>query len=306
VAHAPDGARSLKSGGWSSDNDILTPTHNLHVNGLSELATEMMAVANMDKVILKNMPFDVAVGLDQWRRPGKLQPVLITVQIQPLSGLEAAAARDDVNLTLDYGKLYKKVAASLRQAEPTAFTSAQALITHLADLMPECAVLEIELILPKAFPQRTGGLVYQFQTDKSQYRPGIPTLALTVKQLACTCIVGVNPPERIHKQTVYIDISVPILLAADALENMPTPAPTDIHDMVQVVQDRVEQASSYQTIEALASAVAQLVTMSYGYTLAKVRIEKPSAIATIEAAAVEITRSRTFFENKDFWKVKLP
>jgi FolB domain-containing protein len=265
-----------------------------------------MAVANMDKVILKNMPFDVAVGLDQWRRPGKLQPVLITVSIQPRSSLEAAAARDDVNLTLDYGKLYKKISASMRQAEPTAFSSAQALLGHLAELVPECALLEIELILPKAFPQRTGGIAYQFQTDKSQYQPGIPSLALTVKQLACTCIVGVNPPERIHKQTVYIDISVPILLAVDALENMSTSSATDIHDMVQEVQNRVEQGSSYQTIEALATAVAQIVTMSYGYTLAKIRIDKPSAIATIEAAAVEITRSRTFFENKDFWKVKLP
>jgi dihydroneopterin aldolase len=64
--------------------------------------------------------------------------------------------------------------------------------------------------------------------------------------------------------------------------------------------------SAYQTVEALATAVAQLVTMEYNYTMAKVRVEKPSAIATIGYAAVEVTRSRTFFENKDFWKVKRP
>lgn len=66
------------------------------------------------------------------------------------------------------------------------------------------------------------------------------------------------------------------------------------------------EGSSYLTVEALATAVAQIVTMNYSHTMAKVRIEKPSAIATIEAAAVEVTRSRSFFENKDFWKVKLP
>lgn len=66
------------------------------------------------------------------------------------------------------------------------------------------------------------------------------------------------------------------------------------------------EGSSYLTVEALATAVAQIVTMTYGHTMAKIRVEKPSAIATIEAAAVEITRSRSFFENKDFWKVKLP
>lgn len=66
------------------------------------------------------------------------------------------------------------------------------------------------------------------------------------------------------------------------------------------------EGSSYLTVESLATAVAQIVTMGYGYTMVKIRVEKPSAIATIEAAAVEITRSRSFFENKDFWKVKLP
>lgn len=64
--------------------------------------------------------------------------------------------------------------------------------------------------------------------------------------------------------------------------------------------------STYHTVEALATAVAQIVTMNYGHTVAKVTIEKPSAIATISSAGVEITRSKTFFENKDFWKVKVP
>jgi len=46
--------------------------------------------------------------------------------------------------------------------------------------------------------------------------------------------------------------------------------------------------------------------MNHGHSMAKILVEKPSAIATIDAAAVEITRSRSFFENKDFWKVKRP
>lgn len=66
------------------------------------------------------------------------------------------------------------------------------------------------------------------------------------------------------------------------------------------------QGSSYQTIEALATAIAQIVTINYGYSLAKVRIEKPYAYPVIAATSVELTRTRTFFENKDFWKVKLP
>jgi dihydroneopterin aldolase len=68
---------------------------------------------------------------------------------------------------------------------------------------------------------------------------------------------------------------------------------------------RVE-GSSYQTLEALATAVAQVITMDHGQPIVTVLVEKPSAIATIETAAIQITRSRAFFENKDFWKVKRP
>ena len=259
----------------------------------------------MDKVILKNMPFDLPVGLDAWRRFHKPQPVLITMEIQPTSTLEPAAAKDDVSLSLDYGKLYKRIFESFKELDPEAFPTARALISHLVGLVHDCGLLDIEILLPKALPQRNGGVLYRFQVDKSGLEINTSSLALTVKQIACDCIIGVNPHERIYKQTVYVDISVPILnpsVGINALEDHYTAA---LHDMVQTVWERVEN-STYYTIEALATAVAQIVTVNYGHTVAKIRIDKPSAIATIEAPAVEITRSKTFFENKDFWKVKLP
>jgi len=264
-----------------------------------------MSISIMDKVILKNMPFDLAVGLDQWRRFHKPQPVLITIEAQPLSTLESAATKDDVNLSMDYGKLYKKISSSLKEAEPDALPTIRALISHLVDLVPDCGVLDIEILLPKALPQSTGGVLYRYQVDKSEIQVDTSSLALTIKQIACHCIVGVNPHERLYKQTVYVDISVPMVdpaIGVGALEEHYTAA---LHDMVLIVWERVE-GSAYYTIEALATAVAQIVTVNFGHTVAKVRIDKPSAIATIEAAGVEVTRSKTFFENKDFWKVKLP
>jgi FolB domain-containing protein len=259
----------------------------------------------MDKVILKNMPFEIAVGLDQWRRFHKPQPILITLEAQPISTLEPAAAKDDVSLSMDYGKLYKRVSESFREADPEAFPTVRALIAQLVELVPDCGLLDIEILLPKALPQSTGGVLYRYQVDKSELAIDTSNLALTIKQIACNCIIGVNPHERIYKQTVYVDISVPMIdpaVGVGALEEHYTAA---LHDMVQTVWERVE-GSSYHTIEALATAVAQIVTVNYAHTVAKIRIDKPSAITTIDAAAIEITRSKTFFENKDFWKVKLP
>lgn len=66
------------------------------------------------------------------------------------------------------------------------------------------------------------------------------------------------------------------------------------------------EGSAYQTVEALGTAVAQVVTMDHNQPIVTVLVEKPSAIATIDTAAIQLTRARTFFENKDFWKVKRP
>src|ERR1700760_673963 len=96
-----------------------------------------MSTIIMDKVILKNMPFNIAVGLDQWRRFHKAQPVLITLEVQPTSTLEPAAAKDDVRLSMDYGKLYKRISASFKEADVEAFPTVHALIAHLVDLVPD-------------------------------------------------------------------------------------------------------------------------------------------------------------------------
>ncbi|KAI1616844.1 Dihydroneopterin aldolase-domain-containing protein [Exophiala viscosa] len=256
----------------------------------------------MDKVILKNLKFDLAVGLDAWRRFGKPQPVSITVEVVPTSNLEAAAAQDNVNLSLDYGKLYKTLAGNLTNGE---YPTIHVLISSLAEMMPDYAFLDIDIHFPKALLLVTGGVLYRLQVDNST--PGVttPSLTLDIKQIACACIIGVNPHERLYKQSLFIDVSIPIITTA--LGPKPTEAhyTAELHDMVQEIVEKVD-GSSYHTIEALASAVAQIVTLNYGHTVAKVRIEKPNAIATIEASAVEITRSKTFFENKDFWKVKKP
>merc|ERR1712000_166016 len=257
----------------------------------------------MDKVILKNLKFDLAVGFDAWRRYGKPQPVSITVEIHPRSNLEAAAAQDDVNLSLDYGKLYKSISGSLTNSG--AYPTIHVLISQLAQFVPEYAFLDMDILFPKALLQVNGGVLYRLQVDNST--PGLitPNLTLDIKGITCSCIIGVNPHERLYKQSLSIDISIPVITTALGPEPTEEHYTAELHDMVEEVIDRVK-GSSYHTIEALASAVAQIVTMNYSHTVAKVRIEKPSAIATIEAAAIEITRSKTFFENKDFWKVKRP
>ena len=60
------------------------------------------------------------------------------------------------------------------------------------------------------------------------------------------------------------------------------------------------EGSAYQTVEALATAIAQTVTIDYDIEAVTVRVEKPSAIASIDAAGVQLRRTASFFRKKDF------
>jgi dihydroneopterin aldolase len=53
--------------------------------------------------------------------------------------------------------------------------------------------------------------------------------------------------------------------------------------------------TSYQTVEALATFIARIATMEFGNDTVTVLVEKPSALAFVERAGVQLTRSRSFF-----------
>jgi dihydroneopterin aldolase len=57
--------------------------------------------------------------------------------------------------------------------------------------------------------------------------------------------------------------------------------------------------TSFQTVEALATFIARIVTVDFGNERVTVRVEKPSALAFVERSGIEITRSQAFFESHE-------
>ncbi|RMZ76048.1 hypothetical protein DV737_g4995, partial [Chaetothyriales sp. CBS 132003] len=255
----------------------------------------------MDTVILRDLRYDLAVGLDAWQRPRKPQPVRLTITIQPSSNFEAAALHDDVSMTLDYGKLFKKVHTTIKDKQ---YGNVQALMLDLASVIDGYKLLTVDIVLPKALLRVNDGLAYRLRIDRSVPDTFHATWSLAVQKIACVCIVGVNAHERQHKQTLFLDLALPTNQPLDPNIDVTAVSDGGLHDMVAKLVERVE-GSSYLTLEALATAVAQLVTVEYGQPIVTVSVEKPNAIATIGASVIQITRARPFFEeNKDFWKIK--
>jgi len=160
----------------------------------------------MDVVFLRNLCFELPVGADAWNRRGKAQPVRVSLEVGSAFAIEMAAAGDDVSKALDYGKLYKMVCGKLTSPHAS-FRD----IHQLADAVRTCVAsnveVRMEITLPKGSLRAERGLKYvRWEEFKDAYV--LPRETLTIAGIRCSCIIGVNPHERLEKQNVIIDIEL--------------------------------------------------------------------------------------------------
>lgn len=268
-----------------------------------------MSSTAVDQVFLKGLKFETVVGPDAWHRSTKSQPIEVDIVLTPTNGLDAAAQDDNVSYTIDYGKLYKQLVASVSKQS---FENVHHLSQVIRASLPEARAFGVHVRLPKGVLAADGGVTFGWESHAS-VSDGIAEVMQTmiIKGIACRCIIGVNPHERVEKQKLEVSIHVqgvenrlsPAILAGvsmDTVSDLSTPA---YQAVANSVVERVE-GSSYETVEALATAICQLVTINHGFDNARVTIDKPYAIAGVFAAGVTIGRSKAYFENKDFWKIK--
>jgi len=113
---------------------------------------------------------------------------------------------------------------------------------------------------------------------------------IRIKNINVDILIGINPEEKINKQSVIINA----LLVTDCRK---AAGSDDIADAVDysVIHDRIiEHAYSthYGLIETLAENVASICLENKAVSECTVSIDKPEALEFAESVSVEITRSR--------------
>ncbi|KAL4800459.1 Dihydroneopterin aldolase-domain-containing protein [Aspergillus venezuelensis] len=296
----------------------------------------------LDTVRLRNIQLPLPVGPDAWHRPSKPQPCTASLKLTYASAV-AAAEKDDVSLSIDYGKLYRRLESGLKAfngqgqndddirgiagvvagvglglLEETAAGVRRMGHTHththgagqatgpiaIDDVYGRC---EVQLGLPKAVLRADGGLHYRSSTvwgyksnntadesARSERYPVVVEEEFRIEGIKAYCILGVNSHERVEKQAVVtrLEFSGPGGKLAWAEQVVQT-----YQRMVREVAERVE-ATSFQTVESLATFIARIATVEFGNERVTVRVEKPSALAFVEGSGVEVTRSLKFFRER--------
>lgn len=111
-----------------------------------------------------------------------------------------------------------------------------------------------------------------------------------VRDLACRCILGINPEEREKTQDVVINV----VLYADLRRACATDDINDTVDYKGIKQQILQMAegSSFYLVERLAEEVARIALGDPRVRRVEVSIDKPGALRFARSVAVAITRER--------------
>lgn len=111
-----------------------------------------------------------------------------------------------------------------------------------------------------------------------------------IRNLKQNILVGINPEERIHKQPVYVNVTMDVDCAKACKSD-------SIEDAVDysVIHDKIVDhlnSSHYDLIETLAESISEICLSDERVISCTVSIDKPQALQHAESVAVEIFRNK--------------
>ncbi|KAF5326068.1 hypothetical protein D9611_000704 [Ephemerocybe angulata] len=245
-----------------------------------------------DIVFIDTLHLNANVGPDCWGK-ARAQPVNVSVYLHLTPGfLKTAGESDGVEDSVHYGLLTKKVAALVKNSDGSEreFGGVDELVRCVAEeafALGGAAVGSVRVVveLPKVVLLAGGGLT----VDVEVVREGrFERKRVEVRGVVVPVVIGVNPPERLAKQRVVVDL---VFYEGDGEGK--TVSMVGYQGVVEALCKDME-ASSYLTLEAFVHDLSRTVFKASSQIEAvTIRARKPSALSFAEYSGVEVTRRRT-------------
>ncbi|KAL2046309.1 hypothetical protein N7G274_001756 [Stereocaulon virgatum] len=256
----------------------------------------------LDTISLRGLSISATIGPDAWNRPGKSQPLVLSLYLT--IDTTFAASSDNVAHTFSYGQMYKDVDAKIRGKDFESIDHLTSEISSLAGNWPG-ETLKIVALAPKALLRVEGGFGKEVVLRRGEVNmEEFEQLLWQVEShewflvgLKVACIIGVNEHERIERQTVSIDLKALGEGEKEEYSEQLREGKEMWRRLVRRVCEVIE-ASSFQTLEALAALIATTCLDEFPIPQITVAIEKPDALTFVEGAGVEITRGRRFLQSR--------
>ena len=277
---------------------------------------------HLDTISVCGLSTTAIIGPDAWNRPRKPQPLVLSLYLT--IDTTSAGTSDNVAHTFSYGQMCKDVDAKTRNGDFSSIDHLTSDIASLADDWPG-ETLKIVVLAPKALLRVEGGFGREIVLRRREIKTNefkqlvwhVGSHEWFVQGLKVACIIGVNEHERVEKQMVTIrlkmmgekekeDYSEQIRegnemwrrLIRRVCEVSQTVNPQSMAVSGLYLEPQVVEASKFQTLEALAALIARTCLAEFPIPEITVAVEKPSALAFVEGAGVEITRNRRFLQQR--------
>ncbi|PKY08448.1 dihydroneopterin aldolase domain protein [Aspergillus campestris IBT 28561] len=287
--------------------------------------------AIVDTISLRNVQLPLPSAPEAWHRLGKRQPCTVSVRLSYSSATGAAAA-DDVSLSLDYGKLYRRAEQAISGLQQSS-TSARLLVNQdgslpermtpddagqdlhcTAGIIASCAFdllvevqaqapdalqgdfgrCDVHLHLPKALLRADGGLIYRAQTAMVRGGGPITTVILSeeFRIQRIRCFAILGINP--HERLEKQAVLITLTFQSPAQNEWRSNFLRTYPEMTRTIAETVDK-TDFQSVEALATLVARIAVVDFGHSQVTALVEKPNALAFSEGTGVEITRSQSFF-----------
>lgn len=255
-----------------------------------------MPKKEQDIVFVRELFVKALTGVDAWHRP---QPQPVSISIWLPTNVSRAGETDHLVYSLNYDVISRKVTRLVETSKFRTLEDIAEKVAHevLKDSSPG-QFGRFQVRKPRAL-LRAGSVDIDITRKNDEggrvYRVEDTTDTIRIHKLELVTIIGVNTIERMHRQNIVIDLT----LHKPKNGNNNRDAGEfnekyDFREIVEAVSNHVE-SSKYKTVEAFVVSVAQ-VACQFGVEKVTVRAEKPSAITFADAAGVEVTRTKEYFE----------
>ncbi|KDQ56667.1 hypothetical protein JAAARDRAFT_58960 [Jaapia argillacea MUCL 33604] len=236
--------------------------------------------APMDRIQINDLTLHVPF-LDGANWPSSeptSQPVQLTLSFP--YDLSKVAESDELQYSINYASICSTLTSAMSSGP---FISLENLTERILDLCtrthPE--IQDVDLVI-----RRSKASLYckaiGLHLSRSHSNDN-PRREVFIEDLECPAIIGINPCERVQKQIVRFNVST---------SRTTVKGPFDFRGLTETIYRAVEK-SSFQSLEALASCVAEIALGFKGSAseVVTVRAAKPSALVLASSAEVQITRT---------------
>ncbi|ORY05968.1 Dihydropteroate synthase [Basidiobolus meristosporus CBS 931.73] len=256
-----------------------------------------------DKIILRDLMVQTTLGVDSWERE-KPQPVLLNIVL--FTNVSNAGDHDNLTTSIHYGHLCKGVQKFAKESKHRSMEAFANGIARICLYDFNAAIANIKVEKPRALLNADSAGV-EITRVKSDFEDipeaerlqvteafNLPNDTIFVKNLRLSAIIGCNPWEREHKQTVLLNLIIhsdPKYLGTKIDRVV---KPHNYLTIARVITSHVEE-SDYKTVEALSASVAKVALERCHVPRITVKVEKPSALIYAQGAGVEVTRDQSDF-----------